>query len=77
LDSPDISPKIKGRLDWFSVPVTIEIGEQPGFFESTDIKESSVRLSDSKFIEEDVSMDGMIIYAIFMALLTIIGTFTW
>lgn len=28
-DSADGGSLIKGRLDWFSVPVTIEIGEYP------------------------------------------------
>ena len=65
---------IKGQLDFFSVPVTIEIEEHPGFFESTNIAESSVRLSDVAFVEQEIETDGIILYLV-MAVLTIIVVF--
>jgi len=40
------SSTVQGRLDWFSLPVTITIGEQPGFFSSNQPIETSVRFSD-------------------------------
>lgn len=76
LDSSERGSAIKGRLDFFSVPVTIEIGKQPGFFEGTDIIELSTRLSDTEFVDEDASAVGMIGYALSMAVLTIITIFT-
>eukprot|EP00804_Cyclotella_cryptica_P015516 CCRYP_003559-RA/>CCRYP_003559-RA protein AED:0.01 eAED:0.01 QI:117/1/1/1/0.33/0.25/4/4045/860 len=76
LDHPERGSTIKGRLDFFSVPVTIEIGKQPGFFEGTDITESSIRLSDSELLDEASSEDGLIFYSLFMAVLTIVSIFT-
>jgi hypothetical protein len=66
---------IKGQLDFFSVPVTIEIENRPGFFEGTDIKDSSIRLSDATLINEQMDEDGIIVYALFMAVLTILIVF--
>lgn len=37
---------VRGRIDWFSVPVTIKIGPQPGFFEGNGPVETSVRVTD-------------------------------
>ena len=47
------SSAVQGRLDWFSVPVTITIGEQPGFFQSQQPIETSVRISDVGLITND------------------------
>ena len=65
---------IKGRLDFFSVPVTIEIGPQPGFFESNDPIETSVRLSDEGYELVQESELDVIAYALFMAVLVLTVT---
>ena len=74
-DSPQRKYIIKGQLDFFSVPVTIEIEDHPGFFESKSIAESSVRQSDTTFVEKEVETDGMIFYALLMAVLTVMVVF--
>ena len=73
-DSADRS-MIKGQLDFFSVPVTIEIEDRPGFFEASDIIESSIRLTDTAIIEEEEISNVIILYAICMAVATIIVVF--
>ena len=44
---------VQGRLDWFSVPVTITIGQQPGFFQSKRPLETSGRVSDIGLVSDD------------------------
>jgi hypothetical protein len=66
---------IKGQLDFFSIPVTIEIEDRPGFFEGSALTESSVRLSDAIITEEEEVANGMIVYAICMAILTAVVVF--
>jgi len=47
------SSAVQGRLDWFSVPVTITIGAQPGFFQSKQPIETSLRVSDIGLVSND------------------------
>jgi len=51
--SPD---GMRGRLDFWSVPVTLTILPQPGFVESPEAVETSVRYSDRGYVPEDVDM---------------------
>jgi len=63
-----------GRLDWFSVPVSIEIGPRPGFFESNDPIETSIRISDQDYeaiVESDLNV---IAYSLVMALIVVVIT---
>ncbi|KAL9189278.1 hypothetical protein ACHAXT_011768 [Thalassiosira profunda] len=76
--NPDWSVKnggslVKGRLDWFSVPVTIEIGPQPGFFEGRKPVDVSVRASDEGFAPVDGPL-GTIAYALLMAVVVVAST---
>jgi hypothetical protein len=66
---------MKGRLDWFSVPVTITIGEQPGFFESKQPVETSVRISDVGLITDDSVTVGDIIYPLVAAIVAVAVVF--
>jgi len=63
-----------GRLDWFSVPVSIEIGPRPGFFESNDPIETSVRISDQGYEAIVESELNVITYSLFMALIVVVIT---
>ncbi|KAL7458334.1 hypothetical protein ACHAWC_010495 [Mediolabrus comicus] len=66
---------MKGRLDWFSVPVTITIGEQPGFFESKQPIETSVRISDVGLIVNNSVAIGDIIYPLMAAIVAVAVVF--
>ncbi|KAL7469136.1 hypothetical protein ACHAXS_009387 [Conticribra weissflogii] len=66
---------INGRLDFFSVPITIEIGPQPGFFEANTPIEVSVRPSDEAFVTVEQGLGGVIAYALVMAVLVIAAVF--
>eukprot|EP00571_Detonula_confervacea_P007149 CAMPEP_0172327528 /NCGR_PEP_ID=MMETSP1058-20130122/59834_1 /TAXON_ID=83371 /ORGANISM="Detonula confervacea, Strain CCMP 353" /LENGTH=954 /DNA_ID=CAMNT_0013044607 /DNA_START=137 /DNA_END=3001 /DNA_ORIENTATION=+ len=70
-NSIDGGSLIKGRLDWFSVPVTIEVGPQPGFFQGNEPIEKSVRVSDEGYEPIDTSELNVIAYSLFMAVLVI------
>jgi len=51
---------VQGRLDWFSLPVTITIGQQPGFFQSKQPVETSVRVSDIGLVTDgNIGMDDL------------------
>jgi len=66
---------IDGRLDFFSVPITIEIGPQPGFFEENTPVEVSVRPSDEAFVIIEEELGGVITYALAMAVIVIAAVF--
>lgn len=70
----DDSSLIEGRLDWFSVPVTIEIGPPPGFFEGNDPIETSVRVSDEGYESVVVNELDIIAYSLVMAVVVLIIT---
>lgn len=63
-----------GRLDWFSVPVSIEIGPRPGFFESNDPIETSIRISDQGYEAIVESELNVIAYSLVMALIVVVVT---
>eukprot|EP00956_Cyclotella_meneghiniana_P040950 scaffold210252_cov125-Cyclotella_meneghiniana.AAC.1 len=75
MDSTERQSSIKGQLDFFSVPVTVEIGSRPGLFEGSEIIDSSIRLEDSPFIKEESNETGVIVYALIMAVVTIVAVF--
>mmetsp|Transcript_7126 Transcript_7126/g.17692 ORF Transcript_7126/g.17692 Transcript_7126/m.17692 type:complete len:125 (+) Transcript_7126:1030-1404(+) len=70
------SSLVRGRLDWFSVPVTITIGPQPGFFETNEPVETSVRISDADYYKSTMQGSELdtIVYALFMAVLVLAVT---
>ncbi|KAL7546410.1 hypothetical protein ACHAWF_009747, partial [Thalassiosira exigua] len=65
---------VRGRLDWFSVPVTIEIGPRPGFFEGNEPVETSVRPSDEGFEPAGESGLDAVAYSLFMAVVAVAVT---
>ncbi|KAL7441626.1 hypothetical protein ACHAXM_007929 [Skeletonema potamos] len=62
---------VHGRLDWFSVPVTITIGEQPGFFSSNRPTETSVRISDIGLVTNDTPGIEDLFYPILAAIIVV------
>jgi hypothetical protein len=63
------------QLDFFSIPVIIEIEDLPGLFEGSELTEASVRLSDAIVFEEEEVANGMIVYSICMAIFTSVVVF--
>ena len=70
-NSMDGGSLIKGHLDWFSVPVTIEIGPQPGFFQGNEPIEKSVRATDEGYEPVDVNELDAIAFSLIMAVVVI------
>lgn len=66
---------LRGRHDWFSVPVTIEIGPQPGFFERNVPAEKSVRITDEGFsgLPKKTSVSA-IVRSLMLAFVVMAGT---
>lgn len=58
-----------------AVPVTIEIGPAPGFFEGKKPIETSVRPSDEAFVIEEQGLGGMVAYSLFMAVVVVAVVF--
>lgn len=73
-NSKDGGSLIKGRLDWFSIPITLQIGPQPGFFEGNDPVETSVRVSDEGYEPIEGSNMDTIVYSLAMAMLVLLIT---
>jgi hypothetical protein len=69
------SSTIQGRLDWFSMPVTITIGEQPGFFQNNQPVETSLRISDIGLITNYDSGMKDIVYPLLAAVVAVAVVF--
>ena len=62
---------VQGRLDWFSLPVTITIGQQPGFFQSKQPVETSVRVSDIGLVTDgNIGIEDLL-YSVLAAIVVV------
>ena len=67
----DLLDEESGMPFWFSIPVTITIGEQPGFFQSKQPIETSVRVSDIGLVSNDRTGIEDLFYPLLAAIIVV------